>query len=170
MNIKWVGAIFILVACGGFALKIVTAYLHEERTLRQLIRLLDYMSSELQYRLTPLPELCRQVAAEGSGILSSVFLQLARELEDQITPDVYRCMLAAIAKIKTIPGKTKTELELLGKSLGRFDLQGQIKGLDTVRINCRQTLDSLNQNRDTRLRGYQTLALCAGAALVILFI
>ena len=170
MNIKWVGAIFILVECGGFALKIVTAHLHEERTLRQLIRLLDYMSSELQYRLTPLPELCRQVAAEGSGILSSVFLQLARELEDQITPDVYRCMLAAIAKIKTIPGKTKTELELLGKSLGRFDLQGQIKGLDTVRINCRQTLDSLNQNRDTRLRGYQTLALCAGAALVILFI
>ena len=170
MSIRVVGAVLVVIGTGGFGFLIAASYRREERLLRQLLNALDYMQCELQYHLTPLPELCRQVAAEGSGILSSVFLQLALELENQITPDVYRCMLAAIAKIKTIPGKTKTELELLGKSLGRFDLQGQIKGLDTVRINCRQTLDSLNQNRDTRLRGYQTLALCAGAALVILFI
>ena len=160
----------ILAASGGLGFKIVMTHLYEERTLRQLVRLLDYMSSELLYRLTPLPELCRQVAAEGSGILSSVFLQLALELENQITPDVYRCMLAAIAKNKQIPKRTGAELELLGRSLGRFDLQGQIKGLDAVRMSCRQGLDHLNDNKENRLRSYQTLALCAGAALVILFI
>lgn len=170
MNIKLLGAILILAASGGLGFKIVMAHLHEERTLQQLVRLLDYMSSELQYRLTPLPQLCRQVAAEGSGILSAVFLHLALELEDQITPDVYRCMLATLEKIKMIPLRTRGELELLGRSFGRFDLQGQIKGLDAVRMSCRQDLEELNQNKDNRLRGYQTLALCAGAALVILFI
>ena len=170
MNIKWIGAILILTASGGFGFQIVATHLFEERTLRQLVRLLDYMSSELQYRLTPLPELCRKVATEGKGILSSVFLHLALELEDQITPDVHRCMQAAIAKVKPIPSITIHQLELLGQSLGRFDLQGQIKGLDAVRTSCRQALDGLNQNRENRLRSYQTLALCAGAALVILFI
>lgn len=170
MNIKWLGAILILAASGGFGIKIVMLHIYEERSLRQLIALLDYMTCELQYRLTPLPELCRQAAAECNGVLSAVFLQLAMELEDQVTPDVYRCMLATMAKIKALPQRTRPELELLGRSLGRFDLEGQLKGLDAVRKSCRQSLDMLNKNKESRLRGYQTLALCAGAALVILFI
>ena len=170
MSIKWIGAILIFAACGGFGFKLITVHLYEEHTLRQLIRLLDFMSSELQYRLTPLPELCKQAASEGSGILASVFQQLSLELENQIKPDVYRCMLVVVSKIKHIPKRTKAELELLGRSMGRYNLGEQIKGLDSVRASCRQGLEYFNHNKENRLRSYQTLALCAGAALVILFI
>lgn len=170
MNIKVFGAILIIVACGGFGLKLVSAFQYEERTLRQLTAALDFMSCELQYRLTPLPALCRQTAAESKGVLSELFLSLATELEDQISPDVNRCMLTAIAKSKKLPQRTKENLELLGRTLGRFDLAGQLKGLESVRQSCRNCLENMNRNKDVRLRGYQTLALCTGAALVILFI
>ena len=61
-------------------------------------------------------------------------------------------------------------LILLGRWLGRFDLDGQLKGLDAVRQECRRHLEELNNNREVRLRSYQTLGLCAGAAIAILFI
>ena len=54
--------------------------------------------------------------------------------------------------------------------IGRFDLEGQLQGLESVRVYCRDQLDNLAKDRDVRLRSYQTLGLCAGAALAILFV
>ncbi len=170
MTIKLLGAIFIIVGCGGFGFRIAANHLREEKTLRQLISILDFMECELQYRLTPLPDLCRQAAGQSSGVLSAVMLTLTQELEDQISPDVERCMSAALSKYKDIPEQTRQLLELFGRSLGRFDLSGQLKGIEGVRQECNRKLQQLTANKDVRLRSYQTLALCAGAALAILFI
>lgn len=170
MILKIIGAILVIAGCGGFGFKLAACHLREEKTLRQFISSLDFMECELQYHLTPLPALCRQTAAESSGVIRQVFLLLAIELEDQISPDVDRCMTAVLSKMADIPRLTKTAMVNLGRSLGRFDMEGQIKGLDAIRQECRRNLDGLNQNKDVRLRSYQTLGLCAGAAIVILFI
>lgn len=170
MSIRIAGAILVIVGCGSFGFLIAAAHRREETILRQLLTALDYMQCELQYRLTPLPELCRQVAAGYSGAVRSVFFLLATELEDQISPDVERCMEHVLSKLKDLPKLTREAMELLGRSLGRFDLDGQLKGLEAVRQECRRNLEALAQNRDVRLRSYQTLGLCAGAALAILFI
>ena len=170
MNIKIIGAILVIAGCGGFGFKLAATHLREESSLRQLISALDYMACELQYRLTPLPQLCRQAGQESKGIISYVFLALSEELEGQISPDAERCMSAALCRVKDLPGLSRNAIESLGHSLGRFDIEGQLKGLEAVRQECRRNLELLNQNRETRLRSYQTLGLCAGAAIAILFI
>ena len=170
MTLKLIGAILIVAACAGFGWKLAAMHAREEKSLRQLISVLDFMECELQYRLTPLPELCRQAASESTGPLKEVFLILCQELEDQILPDVGLCMNCAIAKVKNIPKLTCEALQMLCSSLGRFDLQGQLKGLEAVRRSCRNDLEGLCQNKDVRRRSYQTLGLCAGAALAILFV
>lgn len=170
MTLKWVGSILILLASGGFGLKTAYAYLQDERTLRQLIGLLDTMTWDLQSNLVPLPTLCRDAALNSHGVLSNIFTKLADELDNQIRPDAYRCMLAAMSKTKSIPKHVSPILEQLGQSLGKFTLAGQISGIESVQGSCIRSLELLNRNRELRLRGYQTLALCAGAALVILFI
>ncbi len=170
MSYKWIGAILIILSCGGFGIGLAASHRREERTLQQLCHALDLMSCELQYRLTPLPELCRQAGKEGEGCIRGVFLRLAEELEAQIAPDVGSCMRSALSDQRDLPLKTVDALILLGNSLGRFDLEGQLKGLEAVRTVCRRELENLSLNRDTRLRSYQTLGFCAGAALVILFI
>lgn len=170
MSLKLIGAILVIFGCGGFGFKLAKAHMREERTLRQLVSALDYMECELQYHLTPLPMLCRQAAADSSGVICQVLLALALELEDQISPDVERCMSAALSKVKDIPTLTLNALSHLGRSLGRFDMDGQLTGLESVRQECRRDLDDLGKNKDVRLRNYQTLGLCAGAALAILFI
>ena len=170
MTFKILGALLVLAGCGGFGLMIATNHAREVRTLRQLISLLDFMECELQYRYTPLPELCRQAAGESTSILQMVFMNLAMELEDQISPDVQRCMVAALEKSRDIPKFTRKSLLLLGSCMGRFDMDGQLKGLDNVRAECRRVLENLMHDQDNRLRSYQTLGICAGAAIAILFI
>lgn len=170
MSFKLIGFVMVILGCGGFGYRIARGYLKEERTLRELLSLLDFMECELQYRLTPLPDLCRQAAAQAKGTLRKAFSVLAEELEDQISPDVERCMSAMLEKTGDIPSVTYQMLELLGRSLGRFDIEGQLKGMEAVRQECRRCLEQLSQNKDVRLRSYQTLGLCAGAALAILFI
>ena len=170
MILKILGVILVVAGCGGVGFKIAANHRQEEKSLRQLIGILDFMECELQYRLTPLPELCRQTAKEFSAMPGKVFHTLALEMEAQVLPNMERCMAATLEKMLDIPTITRNGLLLLGKSIGRFDLEGQLKGLEAVRQDCRRNLESLCNNRDSRLRSYQTLGLCAGAALAILFI
>lgn len=168
--LKFIGAILVIVGCGGFGFRIALNYKKEEKSLRQLMAILDYMECELQYRLTPLPDLCRQISKVFQGMPAKVFSELALEMEAQISPNLFHCMTVTLGKNKYIPLITREELLLLGKSMGRFDLDGQIKGLEAVRQDCMRNLEILSNNRECKLRSYQTLGLCAGAALAILLI
>ena len=170
MGVKTLGALFIILGCGGVGFKLAAAHRYEEHMLRQLVNILDYMECELQYHLTPLPMLCRQAAVEGTALMREIFLKLATELEDQIQPDVERCMENALTTVNNVPRITKETLVLLGRSLGRFDIDGQLKGLEAIRQHCRRELEILCKDKDLRLRNYKTLGLCAGAALAIIFI
>lgn len=169
MTIKWIGSLLIIAGCGGFGFSMAAAHRTKENYLRQLLDVLQYMESELQYRLTPLPELCRQAAKEADGVLRDVLLNLARELDWQVSPDVCSCMTAAIKKSREIPVCLRRLLLQLGHTLGRFDLPGQLRGLQSVRAGCEEELKKCGKDRDVRLRSYQTLGLCAGIALAILF-
>lgn len=170
MILKLIGAVFVLAGCGGIGFRIAANHRFEEKNLRQLIGILDYMECELQYRLTPLPELCRGASREFSGLLGSVFYELSTEMDAQISSDLEQCMSVALTKKGKLPPLTQEKLLLLGKTIGRFDMEGQIKGLEAVRQECRRQAEALAFNRDARLRSYQTLGLCAGAALAILFV
>ena len=77
MNYRWIGAVLVIAGCGGFGFSIAAGYKREESTLRQLIQALNTMEWELSYRLTPLPELCRQAGNEARGALREVFFKIA---------------------------------------------------------------------------------------------
>jgi len=167
---KWIGAMLIVAGCGMFGFSMAANHRREETALRQLIAALDYMQCELQYRMTPLPDLCRQAGEQNRNVIGQVLLMLARELDCQISPDVERCMEEALKTGDMLPTRVKKAFEILGSSLGRFDMDGQIRGMEGVRSFCRRELEALGENREARLRSYQTLGLCAGSALAILLV
>ena len=170
MAYRWIGAIMIITGCSGCGFSIAAGKRKEEKLLLQLMQILQSMESELRYRLTPLPDLCRMAAGEGNGTLRVVFLNLYRELSWQKLPDAGSCMAAAIQRTGDVPGRIRRLLVQLGLTLGRFDLEGQLQGIQSVRKRCEESLESLRKNREERLRSYQTLGICAGAALAIILI
>ena len=160
----------IVAGCGGVGFRIAATYRFEEKMLRQFLGILDYMENELSYRMTPLPGLCRQAASQSSGPLQRCFRSIATELDAQISPNVTRCVNAALEKNKDIPPVTAEMIRLMGATLGCFDLEGQVAGFAAVKQETARRLGDHCTNKTSRLRSYQTLGLCAGAALAILFI
>ena len=167
MTTKLLGAILVFLGCSGVGFMMVALHRREEGVLRQMITALEFMECELQYRLTPLPQLCRKTADNSDGYIQKVMLALADELEHQIAPDVSTCMHAALQRTPKLPQLLRENFIQLGELLGHFDLPGQMRGIEMVRCLVGQDLDSLCENKDARLRCYQTLGLCAGSALVI---
>ena len=142
----------------------------KQKHCRTFPRILDFMLWELQFKLTPLPNLCRSAASEAKGTLQTIFNELAAELDRQVCPDAKKCMSAVLAKHPSLPPISASCLREFGASLGRFDLNGQLEAINSVSQCCRISLENLRDGQDVRLRTYRTLGICCGAALVIIFI
>jgi stage III sporulation protein AB len=145
-----------------------TNHRREVLALRQLVLVLEKMICELEYRLTPLPELCRFGAEQTNGAVQTFFRELACIMDEQISPDVGICTVAALKRTSNLPVQTAAQLQALGQTLGRFDLQGQLNSLEQCKQSCLGQLEVLEYQQPQRLRSYQTLGFCAGAALAIL--
>lgn len=168
MSIRWIGAVLIVAGCGGCGLSIAAASAREQNQLERLFRALEVVEWEITYRLTPLPELCRLAGKEAGGALRPAFRALARALDAQAEPDPGKCMRTVLEQCPELTPRVRKLLLRLGASMGRYDLPGQVQGIQSVRTACREEEEHLKKDRDIRLRSYRILGLCAGAALVIL--
>lgn len=167
---KILGALLILTGCGGFGMMVCFSYKREEEMLRQMIHAMDFIQCELQFRMTPLPELCEQAGKSCKGRISPFWMHLSDELRKQEAADVSGCVEAAKKSSGTFPPRVDKAIEILSLSLGQFDAPGQLQALESARSHCRGELESMGFNRDNRLRSYQTLGICTGVALVILLV
>lgn len=167
--IRIMGAGMIFLGCGGFGFSMAASSRREEEQLESLRAGLEYMICELSYRQTALPELCRGTSGVCRGQVRRFFQELAKELEKQAAADVQVCVYEILERMG-ITGELRRLLQEAGATLGRFDLTGQLRGLEasihSVEIALRRIRDGAAQRR----RSYQTLGLCAGAAIAILFL
>lgn len=167
--VRILGACCIAAGCTGFGFSMAAANRREEAELRRLTGALEYMSCELSYRMTPLPALCRGAAAGSGGVVGEFLLGLARELEKQTAPEVQCCVETVLSGLRT-SSVLERQLRELGATLGRFDLPGQLRGLERALNSTEEALRTVRDGAAERRRSYQTLGLCAGAAMAILFL
>lgn len=167
--VRILGACCIFAGCGSFGFAMAASSRREEAELRRLIAALEFMSCELSYRMTPLSVLCRRAAQHSAGTVRDFLTELATELERQTEPDVHSCVRGVLVRLP--PSKTlNSQLRELGATLGRFDLTGQLRGLESAIHSAEEALRSVRDGAADRRRSYQTLGLCAGAAMAILFL
>lgn len=169
MTIRIIGAALVILSCSAVGFSLAAAHKREERCLQGLQQAIAFMICELEFRQTPLPDLCRMAAREASGVVGDVLNAAAKEMEGQLMGDAATCMRLVLQQWANIPVRTERNFEQLGQSLGRFALSGQVSGLRAVSIMCQRDLDSLSLDREARLRSYRTLGICCGVALAILF-
>lgn len=168
-QMKWIGALLVIISCGGMGILLAAAYRREERLLRQMLESICWMECELGCRATELSGLFAAAAQRTDGRIGQLFDLMADNLAQRIAPDALVCMNAALSRV-CLPEKTACIATKLGRSLGEFHLQEQLRQLTLVREECTRLLEEHTRNRDNRIRSYHTLWLCAGVALVILLI
>lgn len=170
MTYKWIGALLVILGSSGFGFCMGSHHRKTEKQLRQFLQILEDMTCLLQYKIMPLPDLCRNSVHRINGPLRALMLQFAGELEKQVAPDAPSCMSAALAYCPNLGGSLRYLASELGHSLGIYDLPGQLQGLKSAQENCQRVLKNMECNRELRIRSYQTLGICTGTALAILFI
>lgn len=170
MMYKFWGAALVVLSCGGFGFTMAAAHRREVRMLNAFIAAISFMRCELQYRCTPLPELCKKTSVMMQNMIGRFFHILSVELESQICPDTRSCALNALSKIKELPRSVQDCIISMADTLGCFDLEGQLQGLSQAEQQAGRILEKLTYEQDKRLRSYQTLGLCAGAALAIILV
>lgn len=170
MTVHLMGAALILSGCGWFGFSMANAYRTEEQGLRQLTRGLEYMECELQFIQTPLPQLLQKTAGVLRGEMSRILARVGQELEEGAWAEVADCMEQVLAERPALSQRLHGHLRQLGQELGQFDLNGQLSSLRALREQCLLERQELARDRQTRLRSYQTLGLCTGAALAVLLL
>ena len=170
MPIKWIGAACVLVSCGVFGFSSASTYERTERTMKQLLLAIRFMTCELHSHATALPTLTRSASQYVSGPIRQILATFARILQEQSVPNASIAMENALDEMAFSYVPVRNRLELLGQTLGRFDLESQISGLESVAQILERDLAGFEIDKDIRMRSYRTLGICAGIALVILFI
>ena len=151
--IRMLGACCIVTGCGGFGFAMAAANRREEAELVRLISALEYMSCELSYRMTPLAALCRGAAEISGGAVGRFFTALAEELEKGTAPDVQVCVRGLLQRME--PSGLTRQLSALGETLGRFDLPGQLRGLERAIRSTEEALRTIRDGADGRRRSWE---------------
>lgn len=169
MGMKWLGASLVLCGCSAGGFYMALGHKHAEYCLEQLLRALDHMLRELEFRSTALPELLGRGAGASRGAISSVLKAAGEALAQHSGENPGECFAQAVKGL-SLPAEAAELLSILGDNLGIFDLQGQVQGMLNIREICKTKLEQLRAGREQRLRSYQTLGICAGAALAIILL
>ena len=169
MIIKLTGAFFIIFGCCGIGYLISSLYRRTMQGMLQLISALEFIEYTIQYRQSALEDTFRHLNI-SSGPIKQFFNVLASELEHQVSPNVEYCVNVALGKVNKIPESVEECILKLGKSLGQFSLQDQVKDLQTIRKECEIYLQQHLRTYDSRIRMCQTLTLCAGAVVVVILL
>ena len=170
MSIKLIGSVCVMIACGGYGFYMACQQVSKIRQLENLIKAIHQMKCELQFHHTSLPQLCRSCVKYIDGDVFRVFSLLEKELEDQVVPNACQCMRVVVEKVGLTDTAIGLILQDLGNNLGTFDLDGQLLSLERIQERCEHDLEHLLKEKASRIRSYQTLGLCAGAAIVILLV
>lgn len=167
---KLIGSVLIIAGCAGFGFTAAASHIREELAMGQFIRAISFMKSRLSTQLTPLPELCDLAGHACGSAVGNVLIRFSGLLQETVSENLSRVMMLALKQSQPLPPNTRVMLENLADRLGKFDLEGQLRELDAQLQEAQRILQLLQTDRTNRLRSYRTLGICAGAAIVILFI
>ena len=100
----------------------------------------------------------------------SILQELGAELDKQETADAGACMEKVLLHHADLPENCREILLALGKGVGSFDLEGQLREIESRRRETLAALEKHCEGKDQRLRCYRTLGICAGCALALLLL
>ena len=170
MTYRLFGALLLTAGCGGLGLFMNCKRRHELSMLKQLHCFIDNLICDLRYRQAPLHQLIRSDGTILGGELYLLLEKFASELEAQIAPDASCCMAAAIGACPNIPGSIRNVLHALGQSFGRYDIDGQIRCLESVLHNCKKDYTYMEDKLGNYTRCCQAYSLGAGAILALILL
>ena len=141
------------------------------RVLRQLAGALEQMDREIAFRLTPMPQLMEELAADYPPPVGTLFANCRKgmeELGERSLAEIWRQALADTPL--DLEGRATGILDELGEVLGRFEESGLRSALARAVAELTREGELAREDGEKRGRMYQVLGLAWGGLLVILLL
>ncbi len=167
--IRTIGAILIAASAAFCGIRSAAAVRSAHQTLTELQSILEFMETEIRFRLLPVPELLRSSAGNCRTGLRELFYSAAARMERDPTCSAERAF-AASRRPDSLPPEGFSILCTLSHSLGQSDMEGQMRAVALAKAQLSRLLDALSRDQEGRCRSYCALGVCAGLAIVILLI
>jgi len=157
-------------SCVGFGF--ARSVRRQAAQLAQLITALEFMKSEIQYRMTPLPELFGQLARSPEPAVGGMFARCAGILRANRTSPPAAAFKRAMEEEKrlVLSPESRQTLTALGMALGRFDVEGQCRSIELAQRRLQAESDALEEKKRARCRSYETIGVCAGLAIAVILV
>lgn len=167
---KIIGTVIVIGACLSIGQRKVNAARRELFTLSDLIAGVRVMRAELTSWLCPMEDLLRQAAEHTGPEASAFFLCCAESLSKLNENSFSELWSKACETILSIPAEGRRQLEMLGDSLGRYELEEQLAACDRYLRDTEEEADKLRAKLPELRKLTLALSAAAGAFLCLLII
>ena len=171
--LKLLGAVMIIGACSALGLSVKQRMRLHLRALDAMIAMLQYISSELQCRMTPLPELIITLSQSEDPITRKIFGVMRRKMEQDDGLSLPYKWCRAFQGCREAVGLEEEETRLLcdmSAFLGKYDAAQQVKSLEYVRRRlCDLRLSAVEELRN-KGNLYRTCGIALGIVTVLVLL
>ena len=149
--------------CGAAAARRLS---RRTRTLAALASALEMLSSEIEFRLSPLPVIMGRLARRYEA-LAPLFEPCARDITNE---SCFEANWSAALSTSELPltGDERAMLLELGGVLGRYDADGQRNSLLQAKRRLSELLTAAREEQAAKTRLFGFMGVAAGLLLVIL--
>ena len=170
--IRFIGAILITAGTAGWGILGVIRLRRRVRSLAALLSALDILKSEICDRLTPMPELLRQMAAETTYPASLLFKNASDKMAALGSRPFSAIWRQAVRNTPELLLKPHEELVLteLGMSLGRYDIAEQRSAIGYAARRLDECRARAEADRDKNSKVHAFLGFAAGLFVVVILL
>jgi stage III sporulation protein AB len=170
--IRFLGAVLITAGTAAWGILSVLRLRRRVRNLGAILSALDVLKSEICDRLTPMPDLLRQMAAEATYPASLLFKNASEKIEALGSRPFSAIWSQAVQDTPELLLKPPEELILteLGMSLGRYDIGEQRSSLAYAARRMEECRSRAEADRDKNSKVHGFLGVAAGLFVVVILL
>ena len=170
--IRLIGALLITAGTAAWGILGVIRLRSRVRNLGALLSALDVLKSEICDRLTPMPQLLRQLTAEATYPASVLFQNASDKMGALGSRPFSVIWRQAVQDTPELQLKPQEELVLteLGMSLGRYDVGEQRSAIAYAARRLDECLRRAEADRDKNSKVHAFLGVAAGIFVVVILL
>ena len=171
MVMRLLGGILVVGACGGMGDYYARRLEQRVEELLLLYQKILELQGEIRYAAAPLSEIMTELGKQESGVISELFRQVAKEMEEakaRSFAEIVRETGNRVLRQSVLTKQDKEQFFRLGDSLGRLDKTQQLLATEYYLTGLQGEIEEAKRIKKERSYLYRCLSILAGIFLVIL--
>lgn len=171
MAVKLLAVCLILGSCTLLGFGLADRLKRQAETIGQLRHVLNTLSNEISFSLSPLPDVLRRVSKEDLGMVSDFAACVARELaQGGSFREAWLSALEQYRRRLGISERTVQILQNLGHSLGTLSRELEVGNIHIALGALKEEEQRVRARYDKDAKMYRSLSIMAGILIVVIFL